>query len=208
MNKYMKETNEALLHTYNQFPVVLERGEGAYLYDTEGKKYLDFAAGYAVSSLGYADKELNDALKEQIDKIFHTSNLYYNTACGKAAEDLKRITGMDRIFFTNSGGEAVEGTLKFIAMKESFHGRSFGAVSVTGHDAYREPFEPLVPGVSFAQYNDLDSVKALVTDKTCAIILEPLQGEGGINAATEEFMKGIRKLCDEEGILMICDEVQ
>lgn len=223
MNEYMKETNEALLHTYNQFPVVLERGEGAYLYDTEGKKYLDFAAGYAVSSLGYADKELNDALKEQIDKIFHTSNLYYNTACGKAAEDLKRITGMDRIFFTNSGGEAVEGTLKaarkyaykkgtgryeFIAMKESFHGRSFGAVSVTGHDAYREPFEPLVPGVSFAQYNDLDSVKALVTDKTCAIILEPLQGEGGINAATEEFMKGIRKLCDEEGILMICDEVQ
>lgn len=223
MNEYMKETNEALLHTYNQFPVVLERGEGAYLYDTEGKKYLDFAAGYAVSSLGYADKELNDALKEQIDKIFHTSNLYYNTACGKAAEDLKRITGMDRIFFTNSGGEAVEGTLKaarkyaykkgtgryeFIAMKESFHGRSFGAVSVTGHDAYREPFEPLVPGVSFAQYNDLDSVKALVTDKTCAIILEPLQGEGGINAATEKFMKGIRKLCDEEGILMICDEVQ
>lgn len=223
MNEYMKETNEALLHTYNQFPVVLERGEGTYLYDTEGKKYLDFAAGYAVSSLGYADKELNDALKEQIDKIFHTSNLYYNTACGKAAEDLKRITGMDRIFFTNSGGEAVEGTLKaarkyaykkgtgryeFIAMKESFHGRSFGAVSVTGHDAYREPFEPLVPGVSFAQYNDLDSVKALVTDKTCAIILEPLQGEGGINAATEEFMKGIRKLCDEEGILMICDEVQ
>ena len=223
MNEYMKETNEALLHTYNQFPVVLERGEGAYLYDTEGKKYLDFAAGYAVSSLGYANEELNDALKEQIDKIFHTSNLYYNTACGKAAEDLKRITGMDRIFFTNSGGEAVEGTLKaarkyaykkgtgryeFIAMKESFHGRSFGAVSVTGHDAYREPFEPLVPGVSFAQYNDLDSVKALVTDKTCAIILEPLQGEGGINAATEEFMKGIRKLCDEEGILMICDEVQ
>ena len=223
MNEYMKETNEALLHTYNQFPVVLERGEGAYLYDPEGKKYLDFAAGYAVSSLGYADKELNDALKEQIDKIFHTSNLYYNTACGKAAEDLKRITGMDRIFFTNSGGEAVEGTLKaarkyaykkgtgryeFIAMKESFHGRSFGAVSVTGHDAYREPFEPLVPGVSFAQYNDLDSVKALVTDKTCAIILEPLQGEGGINLATEEFMKGIRELCDKEGILMICDEVQ
>ena len=223
MNEYMKETNEALLHTYNQFPVVLDHGEGAYLYDTEGKKYLDFAAEYAVSSLGYGNQELNDALKAQIDKLFHTSNLYYNTACGKAAEDLKRITGMDRIFFTNSGGEAVEGTLKaarkyaykkgtgryeFIAMRESFHGRSFGAVSVTGHDPYRAPFEPLVPGVSFAEYNDLDSVKALVTDKTCAIILEPLQGEGGINLATEEFMKGIRKLCDEEGILMICDEVQ
>ncbi len=151
MNEYMKETNEALLHTYNQFPVVLDHGEGAYLYDTEGKKYLDFAAGYAVSSLGYGNQELNEALKAQIDKLFHTSNLYYNTVCGKAAEDLKRITGMDRIFFTNSGGEAVEGTLKaarkyaykkgtgryeFIAMKESFHGRSFGALSVTGHDAY------------------------------------------------------------------------
>ena len=223
MNKYMKETNEALLHTYNQFPVVLEHGKGVYLYDTEGKKYLDFAAGYAVSSLGYANEELNTALKAQIDKLCHTSNLYYNTVCGKAAEALKRITKMDRIFFTNSGGESVEGALKaarkyaykkgtgryeFIAMKESFHGRSFGAVSVTGHDAYRKPFGPLVPGVSFAEYNNLDSVKALVTDKTCAIILEPLQGEGGINLATEEFMKGIRELCDKEGILMICDEVQ
>ncbi|RHQ56856.1 aspartate aminotransferase family protein [Dorea sp. AF24-7LB] len=223
MNEYMKETNEALLHTYNQFPVVLEHGEGVYLYDIEGKKYLDFAAGYAVSSLGYANEELNTALKVQIDKLCHTSNLYYNTVCGKAAEALKRITKMDRIFFTNSGGESVEGALKaarkyaykkgtgryeFIAMKESFHGRSFGAVSVTGHDAYRKPFGPLVPGVSFAEYNNLDSVKALVTDKTCAIILEPLQGEGGINLATEEFMKGIRELCDKEGILMICDEVQ
>lgn len=223
MNEYMKETNEALLHTYNQFPVVLEHGEGVYLYDIEGKKYLDFAAGYAVSSLGYANEELNTALKAQIDKLCHTSNLYYNTVCGKAAEALKRITKMDRIFFTNSGGESVEGALKaarkyaykkgtgryeFIAMKESFHGRSFGAVSVTGHDAYRKPFGPLVPGVSFAEYNNLDSVKALVTDKTCAIILEPLQGEGGINLATEEFMEGIRELCDKEGILMICDEVQ
>ena len=223
MNEYMKETNEALLHTYNQFPIVLEHGEGVYLYDTEGKKYLDFAAGYAVSSLGYANEELNTALKAQIDKLCHTSNLYYNTVCGKAAEALKRITKMDRIFFTNSGGESVEGALKaarkyaykkgtgryeFIAMKESFHGRSFGAVSVTGHDAYRKPFGPLVPGVSFAEYNNLDSVKALVTDETCAIILEPLQGEGGINLATEEFMKGIRELCDKEGILMICDEVQ
>lgn len=223
MNRYMEETNQALLHTYNQFPVVLERGEGVYLYDTEGKKYLDFAAGYAVSSLGYGNQELNGALKAQIDRLFHTSNLYYNTVCGEAAEALKRVSKMDRIFFTNSGGEAVEGALKaarkyaykkgtgryeFIAMEESFHGRGFGAVSVTGHTSYREPFEPLVPGVSFAKYNDLDSVRALVTDKTCAVILEPLQGEGGIHLATEEFMKGIRKLCDEEGILMICDEVQ
>ena len=223
MNQYMEETNQALVHTYNQFPIVLEKGEGVYLFDTDGKKYLDFAAGYAVSSLGYGNQELNDALKSQIDQIFHTSNLYYNTTCGKAAEDLKRITGMDRIFFTNSGGEAVEGTLKaarkyaykkgtgryeFIAMKESFHGRSFGALSVTGHDSYQKPFKPLLTGVSFAEYNDLESVKAQITDKTCAIIFETVQGEGGIYPVEEEFLKGVRAICDEKDILLILDEIQ
>ena len=223
MNKYIAETNSGLVHTYNRFPLVLDRGEGVYLYDEKGGKYLDFAGGIAVSGLGYGCQELNDALKSQIDKMIHSSNLYYNTTCGHAAEELKRISGMDRVFFTNSGTEAIEGALKaarkyaykkqtgryeFIAMENSFHGRSMGALSVTGSDAYREPFEPLVPGVSFAEFNNLDSVKALVTSQTCAIILEPLQGEGGINVATEEFMAGIRKLCDDEGILMICDEIQ
>ena len=223
MNKYIEETNSGLVHTYNRFPLVLNRGEGVYLYDEKGGKYLDFAGGIAVSGLGYGCQELNDALKSQIDKMIHSSNLYYNTTCGHAAEELKRISGMDRVFFTNSGTEAIEGALKaarkyaykkqtgryeFIAMENSFHGRSMGALSVTGSDAYREPFEPLVPGVSFAEFNNLDSVKALVTSQTCAIILEPLQGEGGINVATEEFMAGIRKLCDDEGILMICDEIQ
>ena len=223
MNKYIEETNSGLVHTYNRFPLVLDRGEGVYLYDEKGGKYLDFAAGIAVSGLGYGCQELNDALKSQIDKMIHSSNLYYNTTCGHAAEELKRISGMDRVFFTNSGTEAIEGALtaarkyaykkqtgryEFIAMENSFHGRSMGALSVTGSDAYREPFEPLVPGVSFAEFNNLDSVKALVTSQTCAIILEPLQGEGGINVATEEFMAGIRKLCDDEGILMICDEIQ
>ena len=223
MNKYIEETNSGLVHTYNRFPLVLDRGEGVYLYDEKGDKYLDFAGGIAVSGLGYGCQELNDALKSQIGKMIHSSNLYYNTTCGHAAEELKRISGMDRVFFTNSGTEAIEGALKaarkyaykkqtgryeFIAMENSFHGRSMGALSVTGSDAYREPFEPLVPGVSFAEFNNLDSVKALVTSQTCAIILEPLQGEGGINVATEEFMAGIRKLCDDEGILMICDEIQ
>lgn len=223
MNKYIEETNSGLVHTYNRFPLVLDRGEGVYLYDEKGDKYLDFAGGIAVSGLGYGCQELNDALKSQIDKMIHSSNLYYNTTCGHAAEELKRISGMDRVFFTNSGTEAIEGALKaarkyaykkqtgryeFIAMENSFHGRSMGALSVTGSDAYREPFEPLVPGVSFAEFNNLDSVKALVTSQTCAIILESLQGEGGINVATEEFMAGIRKLCDDEGILMICDEIQ
>lgn len=223
MNQYIEETKKGLVHTYNRFPVVLEKGEGVYLYDTDGKKYLDFAAGIAVCGLGYGNQELNQTLKEQIDALTHTSNLYYNTTCGKAAGALKDITGMDRVFFTNSGTEAIEGALKaarkyawkkgtgryeFIAMENSFHGRSIGAVSVTGSEAYRTPFEPMLPGVKFARFNDLDSVKELVTDQTCAVILEPLQGEGGIHQASGEFMEGIRRLCDEEGILMICDEIQ
>ncbi len=223
MNQYIEETKKGLVNTYNRFPVVLERGEGVYLYDTNGKKYLDFAAGIAVCGLGYGNQELNQTLKEQIDCLTHTSNLYYNTTCGKAATALRRISKMDRVFFTNSGTEAIEGALKaarkyawkkgngryeFIAMEHSFHGRSIGAVSVTGSEAYRSPFEPLLPGVKFAEFNNLDSVKAQVTDKTCAIILEALQGEGGVNRASSEFMEGIRKLCDSEGILMICDEIQ
>lgn len=223
MNQYVETTENSLVHTYNRFPVVLDRGEGVYLYDTDGKKFLDFGAGIAVSGLGYGNPEFNGALKDQIDQLIHSSNLYYNTTCGKAAEALKEVSGMDRVFFTNSGTEAIEGALKaarkyawkkgtgryqFIAMENSFHGRSMGALSVTEHEAYRTPFEPLIPGVSFARFNDLDSVRELVTEKTCAIILEPLQGEGGINTASEEFMKGIRELCDKEGILMICDEIQ
>lgn len=220
---YMEETEGALVHTYNRLPVIFEKGEGVYLYDTEGKKYLDFAAGIAVCGLGYGNPELNQALKDQIDMLMHTSNLYYNTTCGRAARALLKAAGMDRVFFTNSGTEAIEGALKaarkyaykkgtgryeFIAMEHSFHGRSIGAVSVTGNAHYREPFEPMLPGVKFAEFNNLESVKAQISDKTCAILLEPVQGEGGIHMAEPDFMKGIRKLCDEEGILMICDEIQ
>ena len=223
VNNKIQAAEENLLHVYNRFPVVLDHGKGVYLYDSDGKEYLDFAAGIAVCGLGYGNEELNNALKEQIDKLCHTSNLFYHESCGEAAKELNRVSGMDRVFFTNSGTEANEGALKaarryaytkkngryeFIAMENSFHGRSFGAVSVTGHDSYREPFEPVLPGVKFAKFNDLDSVKALVSGKTCAIILEPLQREGGINLATQEFMEGIRKICDDNDILMICDEVQ
>lgn len=223
VNNKIKAAEENLIHVYNRFPIALDHGDGMYLYDVDGKEYLDFAAGFAVSGLGYGNEMLNSALKAQIDQLYHTSNLYYHVNCGEAAKNLNRISGMDRVFFTNSGSEANEGALKaarryaynkksgryeFIAFENSFHGRSFGAVSVTGHDSYREPFEPMLPGVSFAKFNDLDSVKALVSDRTCAIILEPLQGEGGINLATQEFMEGIRRICDEDDILMICDEVQ
>lgn len=222
-NHYMTDTEEGLLKTYNRFPVVLDHGEGMYLYDTEGKRYLDFTAGIAVCSLGHGKKEFNDALKAQIDKLMHTSNLYYNTTCGQAAQDLKKISQMDKVFFTNSGTEAVEGALKtarkyayekqsgryeIIAMEDAFHGRSMGAVSVTGHKEYREPFEPMIGGVHFARFNDLDSVKALVNDKTCAIIMETIQGEGGINPATPEFLEGVRAICDENDILLILDEIQ
>ena len=219
----IQESEKNLLHIYNRFPVVLDHGEGVYLYDTDGKQYLDFAAGIAVTGLGYHNEEFNEAIKGQVDRLIHTSNLYYNINCGEAAQALAKASGMDKIFFTNSGTEANEGAIKaarryaytkgsgrfeIISMENSFHGRRIGAVSVTGHDSYREPFEPLLPGVRFAQFNDLESVKAQVNDKTCAIMLEPLQGEGGINVAKPEFMEGIRSICDENDILMICDEVQ
>lgn len=223
VNKKIQEEEQQLFQLYNRFPLVLDHGEGVYLYDTDGKKYLDFAAGIAVMSLGYQNKELEERLTEQIKKLCHTSNLFYHENGGAAAEALNRVSGMDHVFFTNSGTEAIEGALKtarkyaalkgngrfeIIAMEDSFHGRSMGALSVTGTAAYRESFEPLIPGVRFARFNDLDSVKANITDKTCAILLEPLQGEGGIHPATQEFMEGIRALCDEQDILMICDEIQ
>ena len=199
VNENVLKAEENLLHIYNRFPLTLDYGDGVYLYDTDGKKYLDFAAGIAVMGLGYHNRELEDALKEQIGKLCHTSNLYYHENCGEAADALNRASGMDRVFFTNSGTEAIEGALKtarkyaylkqsgryeIIAMENAFHGRSMGAVSVTGTKAYREPFEPMLSGVHFAEYNNLESVKALVNDKTCAILLEPLQGEGGIYPAT------------------------
>lgn len=222
-DKYICQAEDALLHTYNRFPVVFERGEGVYLYDTQGKQYLDFAAGIAVCALGYAHPKYTEALKKQMDLLLHTSNLFYSPQVAKAAEHLKNASQMDRVFFTNSGTEAIEGALKaarkyaytkgsgryqFIAMEHSFHGRSMGAVSVTGNEHYRTPFEPLVWGVSFARFNDLESVRELVNDKTCAILLEPVQGEGGIYPATKEFLQGVRKLCDEHDILLIFDEIQ
>lgn len=220
---YIEKAEQALVHTYNRYPIVLDHGEGVYLYDTNGKKYLDFAAGIAVCSLGYGHKEYEKALKNQMEKLLHVSNLFYTAPAAEAAEKLKHASGMDRVFFTNSGTEAIEGALKaarkyaytkqsgkyeFIAMHHSFHGRSMGAVSVTGTESYRTPFEPLVAGVRFADYNDLESVKAQITDKTCAILLETLQGEGGIYPAEPEFLSGLRKICDENDILLIFDEIQ
>lgn len=222
--EYIELADKNFIHTYNRFQVVLEKGDGVYLYDTEGKKYLDFGAGIAVFAFGYNNKEFNNAIKEQIDNIIHTSNLFYNIPSSLAADKITGATGFDKVFFTNSGAEAIEGALKLakryaynkhgkgeyeiIAMKHSFHGRTIGALSVTGNDHYQEPFLPLMSGVKFAQFNNLESVKELVCEKTCAIIMETVQGEGGIYPAKEEFIKGVRALCDEHDIVMISDEIQ
>ena len=226
MNKqeYIDTAEQELLHTYNRFSLVLDHGEGVYLYDTDQKAYLDFAAGIAVCALGYSNEAYKNALKDQVDKLLHTSNLYYNVPTIEAAKKALKASGMDRIFFTNSGTEAIEGAIKaakkyaytrdghagheIIAMKHSFHGRSIGALSVTGNAHYQEPFAPLMPGVKFAEYNNLESVKELVTDKTCAVIMETVQGEGGIYPADPAFIEGVRRLCDEKDILLILDEIQ
>ncbi len=223
-NKAIEKSEENILHTYNRFQIVLDKGEGVYLCDVDGKKYLDFAAGIAVCALGYSNEEYKQALKDQVDKLMHVSNLYYNDPMTEAGEKVLKASGMSKVFFTNSGTEAIEGALKaakryaynkaghagfeIIAMNHSFHGRSVGALSVTGTAHYREPFEPLMGGVKFADYNDLESVKAQVTDKTCAIIMETVQGEGGIYPADPEFLKGVRQLCDEKDIVLILDEIQ
>ena len=224
MQEYIDQAEQNLLHTYNRYQVILDRGEGVHLYDVNGKEYLDFVSGIAVFALGYGNREYNDALKAQIDKLIHTSNYYYNMPAIHAAKKLTEVSGMDRVFFTNSGAESVEGAIKaarkyaflkdgktdheIIAMEHSFHGRTMGALSVTGNPKYREAFEPMIGHMRFAKMNDFESVSAQVTDKTCAIILETVQGEGGIYPAEEAFLKKIRALCDEKDILLILDEIQ
>ncbi len=224
MQAYINEAEAALLHTYNRYPIVFEKGEGVYLYDTDGKKYLDFFAGIAVSGLGYSNEEYKQTLKDQVDALLHTSNYYYNPQAISAAKRIQRMMGFERVFFTNSGAEAVEGAIKaarkyaylkdgctdheIIAMEHSFHGRTMGALSITGNPKYREAFEPLIGHVKFATINDLDSVKAQITDKTRAIFFEWVHGEVGIHPATKEFLEGVRAICDEKDILMILDEIQ
>ena len=224
MKEYIDEAEKDLLHTYNRYQIVWDKGDGVHLYDLDGREYLDFVSGIAVFALGYNNKAYNEALKAQIDKVIHTSNYYYNVPAIEAARKIKKISGMDRVFFTNSGTEAIEGAIKaarkyaylkdgttdheIIAMNHSFHGRTMGALAVTGNPHYREAFEPLIGNIKFAELNDFDSVMAQVTDKTCAIIFETVQGEGGIYPATEEFMSKVKALCEEKDILLILDEIQ
>ena len=224
MTEYIEEAEQLLLHTYNRYQIVLDHGDGVHLYDLEGKSYLDFCAGIAVFALGYSNDNYKNAVKSQIDKVIHTSNYYYNVPAIEAAKAIIGASGMDRVFFTNSGAEAVEGALKaarkyaylkdgttdheIIALEHSFHGRTMGALSVTGNPAYREAFKPMIGNIKFGEMNDIDSVLSQITDKTCAIIMETVQGEGGIYPADEEFLKKIRSVCDEKDILLILDEIQ
>ena len=223
-SEYQSRAEQVVLHTYNRFPVVLDHGKGVRLYDVDGNEYLDFGAGIAVCALGYGDPDYEEALKNQIGKLLHTSNLYYNVPAMEAGEKLVKASGLSKVFFTNSGTEAIEGAIKaarkyayskdgspdheIIAMNQSFHGRSMGALSVTGNPHYQEAFKPLIGGVKFADFNDFDSVKAQVTDKTCAILLETVQGEGGIYPADPAFLKAVGDLCAEKDILLILDEIQ
>ena len=223
-SEYQSRAEQVVLHTYNRFPVVLDHGKGVRLYDVDGNEYLDFGAGIAVCALGYGDPDYEEALKNQIGKLLHTSNLYYNVPAMEAGEKLVKASGLSKVFFTNSGTEAIEGAIKaarkyayskdgspdheIIAMNHSFHGRTMGALSVTGNPHYQEAFKPLIGGIKFADFNDFDSVKAQVTDKTCAILLETVQGEGGIYPADPAFLKAVGDLCAEKDILLILDEIQ
>lgn len=224
MNQVIEKAGKYFLKTYNRYPLVIDRGQGVYLYDDQGKKYLDFGSGIGVFALGYGDERYKNALKDQIDKIMHTSNYFYNKQSVDAAEKFVQVSKMDRVFFTNSGTEAVEGAIKIarkyyykktgteggqiIAMRNSFHGRTMGALAVTGQPALQKGFGTMLSDVKFADFNDLDSVKAQINENTCGILLETLQGEGGLYTASDEFIKGVRKLCDDNDILLITDEVQ
>src|SRR5262245_5973421 len=213
-----------ILQTYQRPNFVIERGEGCYLFDTEGRRYLDCVSGIAVNALGYGDEQVAKAIAEHATQLIHTSNLYYTRPGGELAKLLVEHSFADRVFFSNSGAEAVEGALKFarkyarerhgegktgiVAFSSSFHGRTMGAVAVTHREKYRLPFMPVMPDVRFAPFNDLEAAEAAIADDVCAVIVEPVQGEGGLSVATLDFMRGLRARCDAVGALLIVDEIQ
>jgi len=212
-----------VVHTYNRPEFVFDRGEGMYVYDTEGKAYLDFLGGIAVNALGHCHPAVVEAIKAQADKLLHVSNLYHTAPQALLARDLVENSTADRVYFGNSGTEAVEACIKFarkwgkahgnktsfVAFEHSFHGRTMGSLALTAKARYREPFAPLMPGAHFAPFNDLAATRKMIAEvQPCAVIVEAVQGEGGVNAATNEFLQGLRAACDEHDALLICDEVQ
>jgi acetylornithine/N-succinyldiaminopimelate aminotransferase len=213
-----------LLQTYNRNPVVLARGKGVFLWDIEGKKYLDFVSGIGVNALGHAHPRIVKAIRDQAAKLIHVSNLYYHEYQGPLAEKLCKLSGLNRVFFSNSGTEAIEGSIKLarlaghraggeakcrmVALEGSYHGRTFGALSLTGQDKHRKGFEPLLGDVTFVKQNDVEGLRAAVSDDTCAIVLEPIFGEGGIYECSVEFLRECRALADQHRAALIFDEIQ
>ncbi|TCK98420.1 acetylornithine/N-succinyldiaminopimelate aminotransferase [Natranaerovirga hydrolytica] len=220
----VKKGQKIMMSNYQPFPVVFETGDGVYLYDIEGNQYLDFTAGIAVNALGYQDKDLQEALKNQIDKYTHCSNFYYNEPCIEAAELLTKLSGLDRVFFSNSGSEANEGAIKLarkygflnkgedcnkvISLKQSFHGRTLGSLAATGQTKYHKGFMPLIPGVIHVEANHIEAIKNAIDDNVCAIMLEVIQGEGGINPLEQTYLEQVKALCEAHNIILIFDEVQ
>jgi predicted acetylornithine/succinylornithine family transaminase len=213
-----------VMNTYKYNPIVIDKGEKCYLYDTNGKKYLDFVAGIAVNSLGYSNQAFVKNLCSQLEKFNHCSNLYWNQPQIELAETLIKNSAFDKVFFCNSGAESVEAALKLsrkygkkahekdcyeiITMKNSFHGRTFGAISATGQEKYQKDITPLLPGIVYAEFNNFESIKQVISEKTCAIMIEPIQGEGGIKPADKKFLQDLRALCTEKDIVLVFDEVQ
>ena len=218
-----EKTDKFIMNTYSRFPLTLERGEGVCIYDEKGKKYLDFTAGIAVNALGYGNKNVINSALNQMNKLFHVSNLYYTSPMAELAKKLVEKSCFDKVFFCNSGAEANEaafklarkygylhknGASKVISMKNSFHGRTLATITLTGQTKYQQGFSPLVENILYAEYNNLKSVEKLIDNEVCAIFTEPVQGEGGLLPAKKEFLEGLRKICDENNILLIFDEVQ
>jgi len=215
--------SQHIMQTYRRANFVLDRGEGVYLFDTDGRRYLDFSAGIAVNALGYGDPEVMEVIRDQAAHYFHVSNLYHSEPMARLAKTLTGLSFADRVFFCNSGAEANEGAIKFarkwgrsggqdrheiVVFTGAFHGRTMGALTATPREAYQAAFRPLIGGINVARFNDLDSTAQAITPKTCAIMVEPIQGEGGIHPASVEFMQGLRRLCDEHDLLLVLDEVQ
>jgi acetylornithine/N-succinyldiaminopimelate aminotransferase len=213
-----------LLPTYSRYPLAIVRGKGVFVYDTDGRRYLDFVGGLGVNALGHAHPRIVKVIREQASRAIHVSNLYYNEYQGRLAQKLCQLSGLQRAFFANSGTEAIEGALKLaraagrrsgttgkcnvVALAGSFHGRTFGALSLTGQDKYRQPFEPMLPGVTFVPLNDVEALRQSVDDSTCAIVLEPVQGEGGIRECSPEFLREARSAADLHCAVLIFDEIQ
>ena len=220
----IQREKQFLLQTYSRYPLVIECGKGVFLFDLDGKKYLDFVAGLGVNALGHAHPRIVKAIREQAAKVIHLSNLYYNEYQGPLAERLCQLSGLERVFFSNSGTEAMEGAIKLarlaghraggdakcqlVALHGSYHGRTFGAMSLTGQDKYRKGFEPLLEQVTFVPRNDVEALRAAVNPNTCAIVLEPIFGEGGILECSEEFLRACRAVADQHQAALIFDEIQ